>query len=398
MQKFRNQILFLFILALFFFVTLNLSGVFAAEAPYKIGVNMEFTGPYANATKTLRMAMELEVDRINKMGGIDVHPMELVFEDTMFDMAKVSSNLLKFVRDKEILAVVGPFEDNFQTTSRSIAEREGIVNIIIAPANKTVRALNQRWSFNASQSELIVTQRLVELCKGREYKKILVFPGNWPLALGLADSFKELGEKDGLTVIVSKETHKPSDIDMTPQLIKMRPIIDKEGIDAIYLSTGGPSGPIACKNIRTLGIKTPILGTHAFGFGFVLGIGGEAMEGVEFPAGKSVVPYQLDEDDPVRPIIVDFHERMKARYGIGADQIAGHAYDIVWLLHNALENCKGKVTRDRLRDKLEKTKKFNGCTGIFTFSKKDHEGLNKSDLVFIRVEGGKFKRVKFPGI
>lgn len=398
MRNFRNLSVLAFSLTFLFLVSMPIAGLFAAEAPYKIGVNLEFTGPYANATKTLRMAMEMEVDRINKMGGIDGHPMELVFEDTMFDMAKVSANLLKFARDKEILAVVGPFEDNFQTTSRAIAEREGIINIIIAPANKTVRALNQRWSFNIAQSELIVTQRLVEICQGRGYKKVLVFPGNWPLAIGLAEAFKEIGEKEGLTVIISKETHKPSDIDMTPQLIKLRPIIDKEGIDAIYLSTGGPSGPIGCKNIRTLGIKTPILGTHAFGFGFVLGIGGQAMEGVEFPAGKPVVPYQLDEDDPVRPIVIDLHERMKARYGIGADQIAGHGYDIIWLLHDALKKCKGKVTRDRLRDKLEKTKKFQGCTGIYTFGKKDHEGLNKSDMVFIRVEGGKFMRVKFPGM
>ena len=47
-----------------------------------------------------------------------------------------------------------------------------------------------------------------------------------------------------------------------------------------------------------LGMKLPVLGTHAFGFGFILHIGGEAMEGVEFPTGKPVVPSQLDENDP----------------------------------------------------------------------------------------------------
>ena len=39
------------------------------------------------------------------------------------------------------------------------------------------------------------------------------------------------------------------------------------------------------------------------------------MEGVEFGAGKPVVPDQLDEKDPVRPIILDFDKRMKERYG-----------------------------------------------------------------------------------
>jgi hypothetical protein len=57
------------------------SPAYVAEKSYKIGVNLEFTGPWAEVTKTVRNAMVLEVERINKMGGIDGHPLELIFED-----------------------------------------------------------------------------------------------------------------------------------------------------------------------------------------------------------------------------------------------------------------------------------------------------------------------------
>ena len=184
---------------------------------------------------------------------------------------------------------------------------------------------------------------------------------------------------------------------MTPQLIKLKPIIEREKVDALYACTGGPPGPIICKNMRTLGIKIPVLGTHAFGFGFIIALGAEAMEGVEFPTGKTVVPYQLDKDDPARPVIIDFDKRMKERYGVGADQIAGHGYDIVWLLYDALKRCEGKISRATLRDTLESTKGFKGCTGVYNFSPTDHDGLNKKDMVFMRIEGQKFVRVTFPG-
>ena len=379
------------------FMGLATSTYAAKKSPYKIGANFEFTGPWAEVTKTLKMATVMEVERINAMGGVDGHPLELIFEDNGFDLGRAAVNMTKFTRDKEIVAVAGPFEDNLQATTRAIAEREKITNIIICPSNPMVRALKQKWAFNIAQSDIIVSQKLVDLCLAKNYKKVLVFPAVIPLAQSLADYFKRFGEEKGIKVIIAKETHKPTDIDMTPQLVKLKPIIEKEKVDAFYACTAGPPGPIVSKNLRTLGVKIPILGTHAFGFGFIIALGGEAMEGVEFGGAKPVVPDQLDENDPVRPIILDFDKRMRERYGVGIDQLAGYAHDTISLIYDALKRCQGKVTRATFRDALENTKSLKNCHGIYNYSPTDHDGLSKKDMVFIRIEGGKFKRITFPG-
>jgi branched-chain amino acid transport system substrate-binding protein len=370
----------------------------AEKSPIKIGVNLELTGPWAEVTKTVKNTMVMEVERINTMGGINGRPLELIFEDNGFDTGRAAANMTKFTQNKDIIAVVGPFEDNLQATTRALAEREKITNLIICPSNPMVRGLKQKWAFNIAQSDIIVSQKLVDLSLARKYKKVLVFPAAHPLAQSLADYYKRFGEEKGMKVIISKETHKPTDIDMTPQLIKLKPIIEQEKIDAFYACTAGPPGPIICKNLRTLGIKIPILGTHAFGFGFIIALGGEAMEGVEFGAGKPVVPDQLDENDPTKPIITDLDKRMKIKYGVGIDQIAGHAHDTIWLLYDALKRCQGKITRDHLRDALENTKGLKSSHGIYNYSPTDHDGLSKKEMVFIRIEGGKFKRIKFPGV
>ena len=370
----------------------------AEKSPYKIGVNFELTGPWAEITKTLKMVMTMEVERINTMGGVDGRPLELVFEDNGFDVGRAAANMTKFTRNKGILLVVGPFEDNLQATTREIAEREKITNIIICPSNPMVRAKKQQWAFNIAQSDIIVSQKLVDLSQVRGYKKVLVFYAAHPLAQSLADYFKRFGEEKGMKVIISNETHKPTDIDMTPQLTKLKPIIEKEKIDAFYACTAGPPGPIVCKNLRALGIKTPILGTHAFGFGFIIALGGEAMEGVEFPAARPVVFDQLDEKDPVSPINIDLDKRLKDRYKVGIDQIAGYGHDTIWLIYDALKRCQGKVTRTNFRDALENAKGLKGCHGIYNFTPTEHDGLSKKDMVFVRIEGGKFKRIRFSGI
>jgi branched-chain amino acid transport system substrate-binding protein len=369
----------------------------AEKSPYKIGVNLEFTGPWAEVTKTVRNAMVLETENINKTGGIDGHPLELIFEDNGFDPGRAAANMTKFTGDREIIAVVGPFEDNLQGTTRAIAERERITNIIICPSNPTVRGLKQKWAFNVAQSDIILSQKLVDLSLARKYKKVLVFHGAWPLAQGLAEYYKRFGEEKGIKVIISRETHKPTDIDMTPQLIKLKPIIEKEKVDAFYACTGGPPGPIICKNLRALGIKIPVFGTHAFGFGFIIALGGEAMEGVEFPSAKPVVFDQLDENDPVRSVNIDFDKRFRDRYGVGMDQLAGYGHDAIGLIYDALKRCQGKVTRATFRDALENTKGLKSCHGIYNYSPTDHDGLSKKDMVFVRIEGGKFKRIKLPG-
>lgn len=370
----------------------------AEKSPYKIGMNLELTGPWAEVTKTLKMAVVMEVEKINATGGVDGHPLQLTFEDNGFDVGRAAANMTKFLNDKKIVAVIGPFEDNLQATTRAIAEREKLTNIIICPSNPMVRGLKQKWAFNIAQSDIIVSQKLVDLSLARKYKKVLVFPCAIPLAQSLAEYYKRFGEEKGMKVIISQETHKPTDIDMTPQLIKLKPIIEQEKVDAFYACTAGPPGPIVCKNLRALGVKIPILGTHAFGFNFIIALGGEAMEGVEFGAGKPVVPDQLDENDPVRPVILDFNNRMKARYGVGIDQIAGHAYDAIWLVYDALKRCQGKVNRGNFRDALENTRGLQSCHGIYNYSPVDHDGLSKKDMVFIRIEGAKFNRIRFPGL
>jgi branched-chain amino acid transport system substrate-binding protein len=397
-MKEKKGIGILIFLAVLIFAVWVSPATSAQKSPYKIGVNLELTGPWAEVTKTVRNTMELEKERINAMGGVDGHPLELIYEDNGFDPSRAAANMTKFTKDKDFLAVIGPFEDNLQATTRAIAEREKITNIIICPSNPMVRGLKQKWAFNIAQSDIIVSQKLVDLSLARKYKKALVFHAAHPLAQSLAEYYKKFGEEKGMKVIIAKETHKPTDIDMTPQLIKLKPIIEQEKVDVFYASTAGPPGPIVCKNLRALGVKTPILGTHAFGFGFIIALGGEAMEGVEFGAGKPVVPDQLDENDPQRPIITDLDKRLKDRYQMGIDQIAGHAHDAIWLVYDALRRVQGNVTRAKFRDALENTKGLKACHGIYNYSPADHDGLSKKDMVFIRIEGGKFKRIKFPGL
>jgi len=154
----------------------------AEKSPYKIGVNLEFTGPWAEVTKLLKSAMMLEVEKITRRAALtDI--LSSWSSKTMVSMSEGwASNITKFTRDKEILAVIGPFEDNLQGASRAIAEREKITNLIICPSEPDDAEPEQKWAFNIAQSDTIVSQKLVDLSLARKYKKGAGFP--WRMAPG----------------------------------------------------------------------------------------------------------------------------------------------------------------------------------------------------------------------
>ncbi|MCJ7774553.1 MAG: ABC transporter substrate-binding protein, partial [Desulfobacterales bacterium] len=93
MKIFKHCLIIIFFLFFLAFILSCKPSEPEGDFPYKIGVNLELTGPYANITQTLVMAMEMEVERINQMGGINGHPLELIIEDNGFDLAKASANI-----------------------------------------------------------------------------------------------------------------------------------------------------------------------------------------------------------------------------------------------------------------------------------------------------------------
>lgn len=203
---------------------------------------------------------------------------------------------------------------------------------------------------------------------------------------------KEIGEKQGIEVFITKETYLPYDTDMTPQILKFKDQL--KDYDAFHISTNGVTGGIIRRTLLEQGIRMPVLGTHAFGFEFTLTAGKEAVEGIEFPSGKACVINQLDDTDPQKPILLDFSKRMKARWDMPCDELAAQGHDIIWILYHAFKRAGENPTRAQLRDAIENTKNFVGCGGIFNYSPTDHDGLDTRALTFIKIENNKFIRIK----
>ena len=368
----------------------------AQKKPYKVGVSLETTGPMASFNIILRNGMVLEQERINAQGGIDGHPLELIFEDYGNDLNKMANINQKFARNKEIKAVLGNLWSVGSTINIPIFEREKVPVLTMWAPSAVERRLKPKWVFNIPQGDVILAEKVIDLAKARGYKKLFCFCDTdpiWSVAM-VKEVMKPIGQKQGIEVFPSEQTFQSADTDMTPQILKFKDQL--KNYDALWLATNGGTGSIVMRNLLGQGIRMPVLGTHGWGFGFTLEVGKEAVEGVEFVSGKAVVTYQLDDSDPQKPVIVDFDKHMKARWNMPAEQLSSHSYDAIWILYHAFKRAGEDPTRDQLRDAIEKTKNFIGCTGVYNYSPADHQGLTKKSFAFIKIVNNQFTRIKLP--
>ena len=384
------------VLACALVVSLCLPALAADKKPYKVGVCASLSGPIAAFGVIVKNGLILETDRINAQGGINGHKLELVFEDDATNITNMANISRKFGRDKEILAQIGPLWSVATSTVTPIIEREKIPLLTIWAPSAEERRMKPKWVFNIPQGDIILGEKTMDLIMARGYKKVYAFCDRDPIWNGamVEETMKPIAQKNGIEITISKEIYNSTDTDMTPQVLKIKD--DLKNYDAIFLGSSGSNGSVARRNLLSQGIHLPVIGTHGWGFGFTLDVGKEAVEGVEFVAGKAVVPYELDDNDPQKAVIVDFDKRMKARWNMPAEQISAHAYDAAWIIAGALKRAGENPTRARVRDEIEKTKNFIGCTGIFNYSPRDHQGLTKNAFVFIRIENNKFHRIKLP--
>jgi branched-chain amino acid transport system substrate-binding protein len=353
---------------------------------------MELTGPLAAGGAEVRDAVMLEVDRVNAGGGIVGHPIKMLVEDTAMQATKAVTATNKLIRQDKVVAVLGPLYNTLEGPVRAVAEREKTPNLITSTPTPDDRVKNYRWSFTLAQNEMLVAAAQLEILKEKGFKKAIAIgdtQASWQEQIRI---LKEDAAPEGIEIIHMSETFDPADIDLSAQVLKVKNLANKENPDSLVLMTNIFSAIPFLKNMKQLGLDIPVIGTHAFGIVAALGMGGEEIEGILFPAGKVLAPEGLKDSDPQKAVILDFKKRFEKKFGYEVGQFGAHSYDAVHLFVNAAN--KVGLDKAKIRDSIENTKDFVGITGIFNFGPDNHEGLTEQSLAIYEIKDKKFVMLK----
>jgi branched-chain amino acid transport system substrate-binding protein len=124
---------------------------FGQAKPYKIGTIQPLSGPGAAGGKTALVGVEMAVDRINKSGGINGRPVELVVADDESKPDVARRKAEKLVVEDKIDVQVGGFLSNICLACMPVGEEAQIVNIISVCLDTTLTTSKcNRYSFRPS--------------------------------------------------------------------------------------------------------------------------------------------------------------------------------------------------------------------------------------------------------
>jgi len=368
------------------FLLVFCSTVAFADAPIKIGALFAVTGPASFLGEPERNAAQMVADEINQAGGIKGRQIKLITYDTQGDATKAKQAVSRLIKEDKVVAIIGP-----STTGDTMAvipdvKTNQIPMISCAAGIKITDPVN-KWVFKTAQNDSLAVATIYEYLKKNRINKVAI--------LTVSDSFGNSGReqlvgqasKYGIQ-IVSDDTYGPKDTDMTAQVTKIR-----GGQAKALICWGTNPGPaVIARNIKQLGLKIPVFMSHGVSSKRFIELAGDASEGIILPSGRVLVADLLPPKDKQKKSLLMFIQDYKKHFNKEGDHFAGHAWDAMMLLKEAIED--GGDSPAAIRNQLEKIQNFSGIGGIFSFSPQDHAGLTKDAFVLVQVKQKRWVLVK----
>ncbi len=362
--------------------------VAAKKEPIKVGAFFALSGPAAFIGTPTKLVAQMAADEINRQGGINGRPIELVFGDTEGDPTKAVAIAKKFIYVDKVVAIIGPTRTGTGMAVKKIVEQAHVPTIMTVGGDPVImggRFGSYRYIFKTPQRSSTAVKKIFIYLKKKGIKTVAI--------LTSSDGFGKDGKRWLLKLtpqygikVVAQESFSPSDTDMTSQLASIR----TKNPQAIICWTIGPAGSIVAKNVKQLGINVPLIQCHGLPDPKYVELAGEAANGSIMPSTKLMAWQQLPDKDPQKPVIARFVHLYKDVYHYDKEfpinTHSGYAWDALMILTRAMR--KSGPDRERLRDAIEKTKGYVGISGVYTMSPKDHNGLGVDSMIMVRVENG----------
>lgn len=354
-------------------------------AEIRLGALFAVTGPASFLGLPEKQTLEMLVEEVNKEGGIAGENVKLFLYDTKGLDSEARKKFIRLVKKDKVDAVIGPTRSGSTLAIKELAERYKTPLLSCAASKRIVQPLN-KYVFKSPQSDTHAVGKIYNFLRKKGKSKVAIITAQ----NGFGDSGRtellELADEYGMK-IVADEKFRDTDKDMTSQLTK----ISEANPDAIICWGVGPAPALVAKNARQLGLDSMLIMSHGVASKKFIGLAGEAAEGIILPAGRLLVADRLDKDSKYRSVLLKYKETYEKRYDSSVSTFGGHAYDAFMMFKYGIE--KGGKEADKMISAIESRGPFIGTAGEFNITATDHNGLDKSAFVMLKIHNGDWELI-----
>ena len=352
-----------------------------AADPTKIGVVTPLSGTYAPIGKQVRWGAELAVKEINAAGGVNGHPLELLFEDEEANPPVAVRKAEKLLQQDKVDLLTGTVNSGSTLAVGQVAERNDrilVTTVSYAPSITGAQCSANvfRVNANAYMQSNALTSWLIKNAPGKRY--FFIGP-DYEMGRSTISAFQNDVKRLGGTDVGA--TFPPlAAKDFTPYIGQIRAARP----DVIMTATAGNDTVRLLTQLKEYGILNDKL-TLAGAAGAVtqenLGAMGGAGEGFLSAAG-----YSTDIDTPANK---KFVPTFKKEFQHDPDLFAADTYGLFYLVKQAIEKA-GSTDTAKVRAAMEDAA-WETPQGTKKIRKGDHQAV--VDMVIVKVSGNDFQTV-----
>ena len=353
------------------------------KEPYKVGAVFSVTGRTSFLGEPEKKTAEMIAEAVNKVGGINGHPLELIIYDDESDETKCVLAVKRLIKKDNVPVIIGPSLSGNTLAVVKVVNDAKVPLVSCAASNKIVTpVVDRKWVFKVPQSDTHAVEKIYDYLLKNGIKKNAIMSVSTGFGASGREELLRLAPQVGIE-IVADERYGPKDTDITAQLTRIR------GTDAqaIVNWSVGPTQVLAVKNWRDLGMTNiPFYQSHGFGSRKNITLAAGAAEGVFCPLGRVNIPDLVPADHPQKKIIDIYNQAYQEKYDEPLSSFGGHGWDALNLVMDALKAVGPDSAK--IRDYIENRTGFVGQHGVFNFSPTDHNGLNKDAFEMVVVKDG----------
>ena len=353
------------------------------KEPYKVGAVFSVTGRTSFLGEPEKKTAVMIAEAINKVGGINGHPLELVIYDDESDETKCVLAVKRLLKKDKVPVIIGPSLSGNTLAVVKVVNDAKVPLVSCAASNKIVTpVVDRKWVFKVPQSDTHAVEKIYDYLLKNGIKKIAIMSVSTGFGASGREELLRLAPEVGIEILAD-ERYGPKDTDITAQLTRIR------GTDAqaIVNWSVGPTQVLAVKNWHDLGMTNmPFYQSHGFGSRQNIELAAGAAEGVFCPLGRVNIPDLVPADHPQKKVIEIYNKAYQAKYNEPLSSFGGHGWDALNLVIDALKAVGPDSAK--IRDYIETRTNFIGQHGVFNFSPTDHNGLTKEAFEMVVVKDG----------
>ncbi|HKB81068.1 MAG TPA: ABC transporter substrate-binding protein [Thermoanaerobaculia bacterium] len=349
------------------------TGGITASGDILIGEYGSLTGPQATFGQSTHNGIMMAMDEINAAGGVRGRKIKILTEDDQSKQEDAANAVTKLISQNGVLAVLGEVASSNSLAAAPICQSNKVPMITPSSTNPDITKKGDfifRVCFTDNYQGENIARYAAEQMHFKHAAILTDVKNDYSTGLTATISrvFTSLGGQ-----IVAQQSYANGDSDFRSQLTAIRAANPEVIFVPGYYTD---VGQIAIQ-ARDLGMKQPLMGGDGWESPKLIEIGGKALDGCMYTNHYFYA-------DPA-PIVRNFVERYKDRYGAIPDSMAALAYDAARVMADSIKRAK-KLTGPSLRDAIAQTKDFPGVTGTITIGP-ERNAVGKK-LVIERIRNG----------